>query len=329
MGKIGLLSDCTNFPSLPLMKISAFHKNKGDKVKLVTTSLERFDILYLSKTFNLDLQKIPKLLYIPQANKYIKGGSGFAIEIENGREVYKKENDKPLQEEIENIYPDYSLYPELTNGKAYGFLTRGCPNNCPFCIVTKKEGFCSKKVADLKQFWRDQKEIKLLDANILACKERENLFQQLISSNAYIDYTQGLDARLIDDDIANLICKTKIRMVHFAFDLMKNEEGILKGLKIFAKYFQKDERAKRVYILTNYNTTLQEDWYRVKKVTELGYTPYIMIYQKGTQPQFLTDLARWSNCMYLQRSIDFEDYIPRKDGKLIKDTPSHYCQNKT
>lgn len=277
MGKIGLLSDCTNFPSLPLMKISAFHKNKGDKVKLVTTSLERFDILYLSKTFNLDLQKIPKLLYIPQANKYIKGGSGFAIEIENGREVYKKENDKPLQEEIENIYPDYSLYPELTNGKAYGFLTRGCPNNCPFCIVTKKEGFCSKKVADLKQFWRDQKEIKLLDANILACKERENLFQQLISSNAYIDYTQGLDARLIDDDIANLICKTKIRMVHFAFDLMKNEEGILKGLKIFAKYFQKDERAKRVYILTNYNTTLQEDWYRVKKVTELGYTPYIMI----------------------------------------------------
>lgn len=109
MGKIGLLSDCTNFPSLPLMKISAFHKNKGDKVKLVTTSLERFDILYLSKTFNLDLQKIPKLLYIPQANKYIKGGSGFAIEIENGREVYKKENDKPLQEEIENIYPDYSL----------------------------------------------------------------------------------------------------------------------------------------------------------------------------------------------------------------------------
>lgn len=319
MGKIGLLSDCTNFPSLPLMKISAFHKNKGDKVKLVTTSLERFDILYLSKTFNLDLQKIPKLLYIPQANKYIKGGSGFAIEIENGREVYKKENDKQLQEEIENIYPDYSLYPELTNGKAYGFLTRGCPNNCPFCIVTKKEGFCSKKVADLKQFWRDQKEIKLLDANILACKERENLFQQLINSNAYIDYTQGLDARLIDDDIANLICKTKIRMVHFAFDLMKNEEGILKGLKIFAKYFQKDERAKRVYILTNYNTTLQEDWYRVKKVTELGYTPYIMIYQKGTQPQFLTDLARWSNCMYLQRSIDFEDYIPRKDGKLIKD----------
>lgn len=239
MGKIGLLSDCTNFPSLPLMKISAFHKNKGDKVKLVTTSLERFDILYLSKTFNLDLQKIPKLLYIPQANKYIKGGSGFAIEIENGREVYKKENDKPLQEEIENIYPDYSLYPELTNGKAYGFLTRGCPNNCPFCIVTKKEGFCSKKVADLKQFWRDQKEIKLLDANILACKERENLFQQLISSNAYIDYTQGLDARLIDDDIANLICKTKIRMVHFAFDLMKNEEGILKGFKNICEIFSK------------------------------------------------------------------------------------------
>lgn len=319
MTTIGLLSDCVNFPSLPLMKISAYHKAHGDNVKLVTASLEHFEILYLSKTFNLDLPKIPQILYLPQADKYIQGGSGFAIEIENGREVYKKEKDKPLDEEIENIYPDYSLYPELTKNTAYGFLTRGCPNNCTFCIVSKKEGLCSRKVADLKQFWSGQKEIKLLDANILACHERENLLQQLINSKAYIDYTQGLDARLIDNDIAKLICKTKINMVHFAFDLMKNEARILAGLKIFAKYFQKNERSKRVYILTNYNTTLQEDWYRVKRVKELGYTPYIMIYQKGTQPQFLTDLARWANCLYLQRSTTFEEYVPRKDGKSIKE----------
>lgn len=316
---IGLLSDCTNFPSLPLMKISAYHKAKGDNVKLVTSALEHYDIVYISKTFNLDLPKIPKLIYYPQADRYINGGSGFAIEIQNGKEIYKKEQDKPLDDEIENIYPDYSLYRELTQNTAYGFLTRGCPNNCQFCIVSKKEGLCSHKVADLNQFWKGQKEIKLLDANILACHERENLFYQLIDSKAYIDYTQGIDARLIDDDIAKLICKTKIKMVHFAFDLMKNEERILNGLKIFAKYFQKNERSKRVYILTNYNTTLQEDWYRVKRVKELGYTPYIMIYRKGSQPQFLTDLARWANCLYLQRSTDFDEYIPRKDGKSIKE----------
>lgn len=319
MNKIGLLSDAVNFPSLPLMKISAYHKSKGDVVKLVTCNLEKFDIVYISKAFNLNLKKIPQLLYLPEANKYIKGGTGFAFEIINGKEIYKKELDEPLKEEIENIYPDYSLYPTLTKNIAYGFLTRGCPNNCPFCIVSKKEGLCSKKVADLNNFWKDQKEIKLLDANILACKDRENIIHQLINSKATVDYTQGIDARLIDNDSAKLIAQTKIKMIHFAFDLMKNEQQILNGLKLFSKYFNKDARYKRVYILTNYNTTLEEDYYRVLKVLELGYSPYVMIYQKGSHPQFLTDLSRWSNSMYLNKSINFNDYIPRKDGKSIKE----------
>ena len=95
-------------------------------------------------------------------------------------------------------------------------------------------------------------------------------------------------------------------------------------MKIFSKYFQKGERLKRVYILTNYNTTPEQDWYRVRKVKELGFTPYVMIYQKGTHSQFLTDLARWTNNMYIQFSTNFEDYMPRKDGKLIKDLYKRY-----
>lgn len=327
MNKIGLMSDSINFPSLPLMKISAFHKEKGDIVKSVNIALEKFDVVYISKVFNLNLSNIPKLNYLPLADKYIFGGTGYAIEIENGKEIYKDTLDKPLPTEIEYAYPDYSLFPELTNDIAYGFLTRGCPNNCQFCIVSKKEGLCSRKVADLSQFWNGQKFIKLLDANILACKERENLFIQLIKSKASIDYTQGLDVRLIDEDIAKLITQTKVKMVHFAFDLMKNEKAIINGLKIFSKYYQNNERSKRVYILTNFNTTLQEDYYRVKRVKELGYTPYVMIYRKGTHPKFLTDLARWSNNMLFQYSTSFEDYIPRKDGKSIKNVYKNILQN--
>lgn len=316
--KVGLISDCVNFPSIPVMKLSAFHKKLGDDVELVTNNFESYDICYISKVFNLDLPTIPNLLYRPQADKYIEGGSGYCIEIINNKEVYNKEKDKPLSEEIEHIYPDYELYPQYKN-TAYGFLTRGCPNNCPFCVVSKKEGLCSHKVANLSEFWNGQKEIKLCDPNILACKDREDLLKQLVESKAIIDYTQGLDARLIDDDIAKLICQTKIKMIHFAFDLMKNEERILNGLKIFSKYCNKGEREKKVYILTNFDSTLQQDWYRVKRVKELGYTPYVMIYQKGTHPQFLTDLQRWANSMYLQRSVSFEEYIPRKDNKSCKD----------
>ncbi len=326
VSKIGLITDSINFPSLPAMKISAYHKKMGDNVEFVTNFFEKYDKVYVSKVFNLDLPNINQINYLPQADEILFGGSGYAIEIINGKEIYHKELDKALPSEIETQFPDYNLYGEEFKNIAYGFLTRGCPNNCEFCIVAKKEGLCSKKVADLNNFWNGQKEIKLLDPNILACQDRENLIKQLIKSNAEIDYTQGLDARLIDEDIAALITQTKIKMIHFAFDLMKNEQKILNGLKIFAKYFKKDSRAKRVYILTNFNTTLEEDYYRVKKVIELGYSPYVMIYRKGTQPQFLTDLARWANNMFLFRATTFEDYIPRKDGKKCLNLYTKYLK---
>ena len=85
------------------------------------------------------------------------------------------------------------------------------------------------KVADLTDFWRGQNQIKLMDANLLSCNDSENLLHQLIDSKAKIDYTQGLDAREICDDIAKLINATRISMVHFAFDRMKDESQIIRG----------------------------------------------------------------------------------------------------
>lgn len=318
---IGLIADNTaSFPNLPLMKISAYHKAKGDNVELAQSALfQHYDIVYVSRTFNLDLPTVPKIdLDYIDADKFIYGGSGFSLEVKNGVEICNPEQDKSLPYEIEHIYPDYSLYPKLTQNKAFGFLTRGCPNCCPFCTVWKREGKRSVKVADLSEWWKDQKNIVLLDGNILACNEREDLIMQLADSGANIDYTQGLDARFIDNDIAKLICQTKVAMVHFAFDLMKNEKAIINGLKIFKKYFNKSDRYCKVYILTNFNTSFEEDFYRVKKVIELGYRPDIRIYQKNTAPQITRDLARWANNAYIFRSCAFEDYIPRKDGKTAK-----------
>lgn len=96
---------------------------------------------------------------------------------------------------MEHIYPDYSLYPSLTKDTAYGFLTRGCPRGCHFCIVSGKEGRASRKVADLSEWWRGQKNIKLLDPNLLACREHMDLLGQLADSEAWVDFTQGLDCR--------------------------------------------------------------------------------------------------------------------------------------
>jgi hypothetical protein len=322
--KIGLIDvDGHNFPNLALMKISAYHKAKGDTVEWCEP-FYHYDIVYQSKVFGDTYSN--DICFIPQADKIIKGGTGYAVEVKNGKEIYHPEYDKPLPYEIEHQYPDYSLYPELTKDTAYGFLTRGCCNNCSFCIVSKKEGCCSKKIADLSEFWNGQKRIKLLDPNLLACKERLLLLQQLSNSQAYIDFTQGLDARFITDETAKAICNCKIDTVHFAFDFMKNEKQIVKGLTIFKEYFTKNDRALKVYVLTNFNTTPNEDWYRVNLISELGYQPYVMIYQKGTHSKFLADLQRWANSPFLFRSTSFQDYIPRKDGKTCGEIYSKYLK---
>ncbi|GHU58587.1 radical SAM protein [Clostridia bacterium] len=314
--KIGLWSDAVNFPSIPLMKLSAYHKTRGDNVKLIDDFGEHFDVAYCSKTFNLPhIKKIPQMPSLPLADELYLGGTAYAIEVIGGKEHYNKSKDVPLPFEIEHIYPDYGLYPELTKGTAFGFLTRGCPNACGFCVVGGKEGLCSVQIAELSEFWRGQRKIKLMDANLLACENRESVIKSLADSGAYIDFTQGLDARFIDSDIAELLCKCKIDTAHFAFDLIKNEQEIIKGLKIFRAAFRGNDRALKVYILTNYNINHAEDWYRVKRVMKLGYQPDVRIYQKGTHDRFLTDLARWANNCRLYRSCRFEDYVPRKDGK--------------
>lgn len=206
--KIGLLDvdKGKTFPNLALMKISAYHKGRGDDVEWCIP-VTHYDKVYVSKVFGDEYTTYTA--YALDATEVVFGGTGFAITVENGKEVYHKDRDPNLPDEIEHIYPDYDLYPELTQNTAYGFLTRGCCNDCSFCIVTKKEGACAHKVADLSEFWRGQKYIKLLDANLLACKDRETLLQQLIKSGAWVDFTQGLDARFMTPKIGVKTLRTR------------------------------------------------------------------------------------------------------------------------
>lgn len=315
--KIGLVDvDSHNFPNLPLMKLSAWHKAQGDTVEFLLNCFEHYDKVYVSKVFGDEYSQMDMTCI--NADEIVYGGTGFAITVENGKEVYHKDRDKDLPYEVEHIYPDYSLYPELTKNTAYGFLTRGCPNNCDFCIVSKKESRCSVKVADLSEWWDGQKHIELLDANILACRDRNELLVQLIDSNARVNFNQGLDARFIDKDVALLLNRVKKDKVHFAFDFMRNEEKIVEGLRIYRDVCCPNPRNSIVYMLTNFNTAFAEDWYRICAIREAGYYPDVRIYRKESLPKrhILRDLQRWCNNRFLFNSVDFWDYKPRVEGKM-------------
>ncbi len=166
--KIGLIDiDGHHFPNIPLMKLSAWHKKNGDSVEWYNPMFcGKMDIVYMSKIFSFT-DDYPFPVY---ADKIVKSGSGYAIKIVDSKEIYDKSADVNLPYEIEHIFPDYSLYPDLTKDTAYGFLTRGCPRNCEFCHVGIKEGKCSIKVADLSEFWNGQKNIVLCHPNLMPAR---------------------------------------------------------------------------------------------------------------------------------------------------------------
>ena len=195
--RIGLIDvDGHNFPNIPLMKLSAWHKSIGDSVEWYSPLFSgHMDRVYMSKVFSFT----PDYEHFVDADEVIRGGSGYCIETVDGREIYHKERDHTLPEEVEHIYPDYDLYPELCKDTAYGFLTRGCPRGCNFCHVEAKEGRCSRKVADLSEFWRGQKNIVLCDPNLIAC----NLYDEDLDMRLFID------KRVYDRyDLSNICMKT-------------------------------------------------------------------------------------------------------------------------
>lgn len=258
--KIGLLAaDSLNFPNLPLMKISAWHKQKGDLVEWWSPDGGQYDKVYISKIFTEST-----LPQITNADEVQIGGSG--VDLEN-----------KLPYEIEHATPDYTLYPQYTF--ALGWLTRGCPRkNHGFCITPKKDGCISVKTADLNEFWTGQKEIYLLDQNLLACKDRVELIRQLAVSGAQVNFSGGMDVRFLSDEIIEELRRVRVKDFHFAWDDPK-EDLFPHFLRVAVSGLFPVKKVS-VYVLTNYWSTHEEDLARIYKLRILGYIPYVMIYDK-------------------------------------------------
>jgi hypothetical protein len=255
------------------MKISGYYKERGAFVEFATDQ-EVYNKVYVSKIFTES--KEPDYSKI-KAFEWLFGGSGYDL-------------DNKLPYEIEHSFPDYSLYPDLTQDTAFGMLTRGCPRcNHGFCITPKKDGKCSKKVADLTEFWNGQKNICLLDQNILAClDERVDLLHQLSDSGATVEFNGGMDARFITNEIIEILRTIKVKDYHFAWDDPK--ENLQSKFQIVKDSGLKDPNYVGVYVLTNYWSTTEEDLYRIYTLRSMGFVPFVMIYDKQ---RFVNQTGNW------------------------------------
>ena len=296
--RIGLCDvDSHNWPNLCLMKLSAYHKARGDHVEWWRPE-GRYDRVYKSRVFTDTYSQ--DTITVTNAGEVVCGGTGYGL-------------GPNLPDAVEHTYPDYSIYPQFS-GIAYGFLSRGCPRNCGFCLVSDKEGRRSIQVADLAEFWNGQKEIKLLDANLLACPDHEKLILQLAESRAYVDFSQGLDIRLITPDNVALLNRVRTKAIHFAWD--NPDIDLTPDFRRFLELTAiKNVRKRKVYVLTNYGSTHEQDLYRVETLRGMGYDPYVMVYDRPSAPPITRQLQRWVNNKRIFHTVpSFADYIPGRIG---------------
>lgn len=303
--RIGLIDvDGHNFPNLALMRISAYHKDCGDLVEWWWSDFVHYDIVYKSKIFSDAYTKdVPDPI---NADRVIKGGTGYCINLVDGREVFDESKNTLLPPDIEKMFPDYSIYPQFDF--AVSMTSRGCPCGCAPCHVCAKEGRRSVKVADVSDFWNGQKEIVVLDPNITACDQKRDIMAQYRDTGARIDFSQGLDIRRLDDADVDDINAMRLKNVHFAWDnpqidLTKRFEWY----KSVAKHKPKG-RYGTVYCLTNFNSTLEEDMWRIETLRGLGYDPYVMIYDKPHASRDVKMLQRWCNNKRIFRACSFDEY---------------------
>lgn len=245
------------FPNYALMKISSYHKAQGNAVEW-WNSLKSYDHVYSSKVFDFT----PPNPYLPENT--IRGGTGYA--------------DMPISQtlppEVEECFPDYSIYPACDY--AIGYITRGCPNHCRWCIVPTKEGGI-KPYRHWRQLARpDSQKLVLMDNNILACDFGIAELESLIGSGYAIDLNQGMDARLVDERIAQILAELKwIRFIRFSCDQQSQIEPIKRAAELLGKYGVKPYRLF-IYLLV---TADIED--AAERVDELKKISNITIYAQA------------------------------------------------
>lgn len=288
--KIGLIDvDGHNgHPNLALMKLSAFHKAHADQVEW-WNGFEHYDRVYMSKVFTFT----PDFNTVIHADEVIKGGTGY-------------KNYKSLPAEVETTRPDYSLYPGFD--AAIGFLTRGCVRKCAWCIVPKKEGSI-RAVATWQEIKRpESRKIIFLDNNVLASGHGIQQIEEMGNEKIWLDFNQGLDARLITPEIAGLLARLHwIRFIRLACDTSEMLPIIEQATRYMIEAGVSRSRFW-AYVLVQ---EIEDAHKRVVALESMGVTPFAQPYRdyEGTEPpQIQKDFARWVNNRAVFKSCTWRQY---------------------
>lgn len=297
--KIGLLNiDKTKFPNIALGKISRYYKELGHLVEWYNP-LCHYDVVFVSKIFTFS-KDYP---YFINADKVYKGGTGYDLHTN-------------LPDGIDRLQPDYSIYPQVDKRTAYGFLTRGCPNKCPWCVVPIKEGKI-RPYMDVEEIAIEgRNNLILMDNNILASDYGLEQIEKIIDRGYRVDFNQAMDARLVTEEIAKMLSRVKwLNKIRFGCDTHRQIEECERAMQMIDKY--RDTPA-RYLMYTMINSDIEESYSRVsyfrknKRVCIVAQ-PYRDFNNKHQIiPQWQKDMACWAMRREIYYTCDFKGYEPRK-----------------
>lgn len=299
--KIGLIAVDSKHPNLALMKISKWHKLRGDNVEWYD-GISHYDKVYSAKVFTFT----PDYGYFINADEVEKGGTGYDLH-------------KVLPEEIDCLQPDYSIYPKIDAKTAYGFLTRGCPNRCKWCVVPEKEGNVHPymDVDDIAAGGRTN--LILMDNNILASDYGLEQIEKIVKRKYRVDFNQALDARLVNEDAAKLLAKVRwINQIRFGCDTPKHVVECERAMALIDSYRDTPMRYILYTILIGDISECYErvSHFRGNKRVRIVSQPYRDFNNpKQVIPVWQKDMARWANKHQIYASCDFKDFNPRKGFK--------------
>jgi len=301
---IGLIDIDSTIPNLALMKISAYHKRRGNDVILLKNEniwinhqeslFYLFDKVYISCIFE-ENARVAKFISKQFRHAQV-GGVGV--------------NKKRLAPTIEHIMPDYDLYPNMDY--SLGFTTRGCIRDCYFCKVRQHEGYISEH-CDIYEFWdKKHKKVLLLDNNILALpKHFKKIAKQIKDNNLSVDFNQGLDHRLLTPELCNILLDLKIsNTLRFAFDKIEYKNSVLKSIKMLKKAGLKDWGA-RWYLYIGINDTFDTVYKRMNILREQKQNVYVMRDRKVYGIKEFIALSMWGNGVGAFKSAPFEKVLQK------------------
>jgi len=274
----------TRYPSLGLLKIGAFHKQKGDDVLLVRGRRPvEFtpDRIYVTSLFTWDWKPVWEAVRhykkeFPRTELRL-GGIYASLLADHAKQSGADTVWEGILPPVEDVLPDYSLVPEWKSSLL--FATRGCPRKCGFCSVPKLEGAPVPSHDSIGSLmYPGHTKAVFFDNNILALPNWRDVFIELIELQMKCDFNQGMDARLINEENAALLGKMDIPFIRMAFDYIGIRPYIEKAITRLKDNGIKGRRMV-FYVLHNYVDDPEDFFQRVRDLLSWGVVVYPMRYE--------------------------------------------------